>query len=161
MALRVRLKIGDVLEVPLEEGKVGYVQYIADDTSMLDSYVIRVFKGEHDPTKPPAVSDIVSGEVAFFAHVFLKLCIKYGNWKKVGNALAPGGIDVLFRGCWEYGNPEIKVSHRWYVWRINEPFRDIGALTPESEKAEIGSVLPPQSIVERMLTGGYTLGLPG
>ena len=161
MALRTRLKIGDVLEVPLNDGKVGYVQYIADDTSMLDSYVIRVFKGEHDPTKPPSVSEVVLGEVLFFAHVFLKLCIKYGNWKKMGNAPAPSKIDVLFRGCWDDGNPEIKVSHRWYVWRISEPFRDIGALTPEYVKAEIGSVLPPQSIVERMLTGGYTLGLPG
>lgn len=161
IAPRVRLKIGDVLQVPLEEGKAGYVQYVADDTSMLDSYVIRVFWGEHDPAKPPEVSEIVSGEVAFHAHVFLKLCIKYGFWKKVGNAPAPSKIDVLFRGCWDDGNPDVKVSRRWYVWRINEPFQEIGALIPKYEGAEIGSVLPPQSIVERMLTGKYTLGLPG
>jgi Immunity protein 26 len=161
MSTRVRLKIGDVLEVPLAEGKVGYVQYIADDTSMLDSYVIRVFHGEYDATKAPEASDVVSSDVAFYAHVFLKLCIKYGHWKKVGSAPVPGRIDVLFRGCWDYGNSDIKVSRRWYIWRINEPFRDIGALTLEYEKAEIGSVLPYLSIVERMLTGSYTLGLPG
>lgn len=79
----------------------------------------------------------------------------------MGNAPAQGRIDVLFRGCWDYGNPAVKISQRWYVWRINQPFKDIGALTPEYQKAEEGSVLPPQSIVERMLTGAYTLGLPG
>ena len=161
MALRVRLKFGDVFEVALAEGRVGYVQYVADDMSMLDSYVIRVFEGEEDPTQPPQISDIVLRKVSFYAHVFLKLCVKYGQWKKLGNAPAPDRVDVLFRGCWDLGNPEIKISHRWYVWRINEPFRDIGALTPRYQDAEIGSVLPPQSIVERMQTGTYVLGMPG
>lgn len=86
---RVRLKVGDILEVPLAEGKVGYVQDVADDASMLDSYVIGVFAGEHDPTKPPEVSDIASGNMTFFAHVFQKLCIKIWKLEESGQCSGP------------------------------------------------------------------------
>lgn len=160
MVLRPRLKFGDVFAVPLAEGRVGYVQYMADYVEMLNSYVIRAFEGTHDAANPPAFADIVSGKVSFHAHVFLKNCVKFGFWRKIGTASYPDKVDTLFRGCWDYGDPGVKISRRWYVWRINEPLRDIGALTPKYRGAEVGSVLPPQSIVERMLTGTYTLGLP-
>ena len=155
-----RLKIGDVFAVPLPNGTAGYVQYVADDASMLDSYVIRVFRGVYDLAGPPDIAEVVSLEVAFYAHVFLKVCVMHGFWKNIGNAPVPDRIEVLFRGCWDDGNPDVRVSRRWYVWRINEPFQEIGTLSPTYVKAEIGSVLPPQSIVERMVTGRYTLGQP-
>lgn len=161
MRRSVRIKLGDVFEVPLAEGKVGYVQYIADDSSMLDSYVIRAFRGFHPAFSPPSPEDLIAGEVHFYAHVFLKLCVKYGHWRKIGTAPLPERIDVLFRGSWDHGNPEVKVSKRWYIWRINEPLRDIGELRAEYQSAEIGCVLPYDAIAERLLTGSYAMVYPG
>lgn len=158
---RVRLKLGDVFEVPLSEGKVGYFQYISDDLTQLNSYVIRVFRAHYVSPIASAIEEIASGDVHFYAHVFLKVGLKFDFWKKIGNASPPAGVNVLFRGSDDYGNPEIKVSQRWYVWNINEPFRHVGVLTPEYQDAEIGSVKAPQDIIERMETGSYGYFYPG
>lgn len=161
MTTRVRLKLGDVFEVDLGDGKVGYFQYLADDESMLDSYVIRAFRELHEVGSSPAMADVVAGEVHFHAHVFLKVGLKLDLWRKVGHAPAPGRVDVLFRSTDDYGNPEIKVSHRWYVWRINEPVRHVGVLAPEHQHAEFGPVIAPAAIVTRMRTGSYGIVYPG
>lgn len=161
MAKGVRIRLGDVFEVPLADGSFGYVQYIADDTSMLDSYVIRAFRGCHPPSALPSLEELASHEVQFFAHVFLKLCVKFGHWKKIGTGPLPDKIDVMFRASWDDGNPDIKVSRRWYVWRANEPLRDVGELKAEYQNAEIGCVLPFDAIAERILTGAYVMVYPG
>jgi len=159
--IRAKLKLGDVFEVSLADGKVGFFQYIADDETQLDSNVIRIFRDKYDAGEFPVIPKIVSGNIHFNAHIFLKAGLKFGFWKKVGNAVFSEKIDLLFRNTNDYGTPEIKVSHRWYIWRINEPFRNVGVLRPEYQDAEIGVVLSPGDIIDRMKTGSYTFAYPG
>lgn len=76
-------------------------------------------------------------------------------WEKAGKAPVIGEVRVLFRDTNDYGNPEISVSQNWHVWRINEEFRRVGKLEGDNQKAEIGLVIAPDSIVHRMRTGEY------
>ena len=49
------------------------------------------------------------------------------------------------------GAEKIKVSENWYVWHINdEDFTRVGRLEGENRKAEIGVVVNPYDIVERI-----------
>lgn len=157
---RVVLKLGDIFEVPLGSGKKKYFQYIAIDESQLHSQVIRAFQRTYDVQESPRMNDIVRDEVAFYAHVFLKVGVKQGYWNKTGNVPFDGRIDVLFRGTNDAGNPEIKISEKWYVWRVNEPFVRVGKLVGDYRKAEIGVVVTPEDIVHRIKTGEYDFVYP-
>ena len=70
-------------------------------------------------------------------------------WKKVGNISDVGKIDdILFRGSSDSGSKvgeeNVKVSERWYVWRINDKdFTKVGKLKGENRKADIGIVVNP------------------
>jgi hypothetical protein len=161
MVKRIRKLLGDIFKVPLSNGKVGYVQFIAIDETMLGAHVIRAFQTRYDADDTPDLQSYVAAAyVQFFAHVFLDSALKFFAWEKVGNAPYPEHIDVLFRDSGDYGTPEIKTSHDWYVWRINEPQRAVGSLTPEYQNAEIGVVIAPQNIAGRMLTGSYPMVYP-
>ena len=78
---RIKPKYGDIFEVPLDEHRIGYVQYIADDESMLGSNVIRAFSELYDAKDPPNLSAITAGEIHFHAHVLLDAAIKFFSWK--------------------------------------------------------------------------------
>ena len=82
-----------------------------------------------------------------------------GCWEKVGNIADVGNFDeVLFRSSVD--NPQMKVSQNWWIWKINEEQKLIGKLEGENKKSEIGSVIPPDSIVHRMQTGKYDFVYP-
>ncbi|MDN5678715.1 MAG: hypothetical protein L0G73_09855, partial [Acinetobacter sp.] len=55
----------------------------------------------------------------------------------------------------------IKISHNWFVWHINDDkFSYVGNLKEENRKAEIGVVVNPFDIVERIKTGKYNFVYP-
>jgi hypothetical protein len=159
--LREQFRIGDVFEVTLDNGKVGYFQYIAVDATQLSSAVIRAFAGTYDADSPPKVEDVFASAVGFHAHVFLKAGRTLNLWRKVGSAPAPHSIDVIFRNSGDYGDPSVKLSQDWYVWRINEPAKRVGRLPQHLHSAEIGVVKAPQMIAERIRTGSYGGVYPG
>jgi hypothetical protein len=158
---RRRIIKGDVFSVKFEDGTVKYFQYVADDTTQLNSSVIRAFKHRYRADEVVDIKKIVKGEVEFFAHVFLRVGLKLGYWDKVGHASEVGKVDVWFRDSEDYGNPEVKRSEKWYVWKINEPFMDIGKLEGKYRDAEIGVVVAPENIVQRIRTGKYSFKYPG
>jgi hypothetical protein len=132
--------------------------------SQLNSDVIRAFRTEYYADEALAVDDIVSGEVDFYAHCIVPLGVKLGLWSKVGRASDVGPLDALFRDTNDspcQPGEQVLVSHRWYVWRINEEFRRVGELKGENRKAEIGVVVNPYDIVHRMKTGAYGFFYPG
>lgn len=161
MTKRVRRNLGDIFSVPLEDGKTGYVQYLANDTTMLGGDVLRVFETHYDVSDVPALAEIIAGPVQFYTHVFLNAALKFFEWEKVGSAKFPDRVDVLFRSSADNGNPDMRVSKKWYIWKINEPQKFIGTLSPEYQSAEIGMVMAPQNIANRMLTGSYGIVYPG
>jgi Immunity protein 26 len=149
-------KIGDVFSVKIDENYKKYFQLIAFDLTQLNSDVIRAFKKVFQNNENPDLFEIITSEIEFYAHCVTKIGIKMGYWEKVGNITEIGEIDhILFRDSGDYGNPEIRTSEDWWVWKINEQQRRVGKLIGENQKSEIGLVINPESIIYRMRTGGY------
>lgn len=153
---RANTKIGDVFSVKIDNNSKKYLQYIVSDLTQLNSDVIRAFKKTYPTDANPDLSEIVKGEVEFYAHCVTKWGIKLGYWEKVGNIADIGKTEhILFRDTGDYGNPQINVSQDWWIWKINEEQKRVGKLEGENRKAEIGLVINPESIVHRMRTGEY------
>ena len=82
-------------------------------------------------------------------------------WEKVGNSADIGEIDrILFRDSNDYGDSNIRVSERWWVWNINSPQKYVGKLEKENLLAEIGIVVNPMDLLDRMRTGKYNFKYP-
>jgi hypothetical protein len=140
---------------------VKYIQYIASDLTQLNSDVVRAFKREFFFDENPSLPEVVNGEVDFYAHCVTKLGVLQGVWEKVGNIQQVGNVnDILFRSSGDYGNPAIKISHNWWLWTINNSQVRIGTLEGDNQKAEIGTVVPPKSIIYRMKNGKYPFSYP-
>lgn len=165
MKKRVVTKIGDIFSVRINEKNRKYFQLIAFDLTQLNSDVIRAFKKEYPIYVDPNLDELVKGEVEFYAHCVTKWGVKLGYWEKVGKSDDVGRLDhILFRATEDYGHKEgdspIRVSNRWYVWRIGGEFIDVGTLKGEHRKAEIGIVVTPYDVVDRMKTGKYSFFYP-
>lgn len=160
MKKRVITKIGDIFSAQISDKSKKFIQLIASDISQLNSDVIRAFEKEYPLNASPDVEEIAKGEVDFYAHCVTKWGIKLGYWEKVGNISDVGNLDhILFRDTNDYGEKEvIKISHKWYIWRIGDlDFTRVGKLEGENRNAEIGLVINPASIVQRLQTGEYNL----
>jgi hypothetical protein len=157
--MAIRIKIGDIFEVKMDEGSKKFFQYVANDITMLNSSVIKVFKNIYRNDDALDLEEVVKDEVDFYAHVFLRNGLKQGYWNKVGHIEEVGKIEVLFRNTDDYGK-EVKVSENWYVWKINEPFIKVGKLEGKNKIAEIGVVKNAGDIVCRMRTGKYDFVYP-
>jgi hypothetical protein len=162
---RVVTKIGNVFEVKLDDNNKKYFQYVANDLTQLNSDVIKAFKKLYPINENPDLSLVVKDEIEFYAHCVTSLGIKLGVWEKVGKTAIDGDLDVLFRGSRDsgikLGDEPVKISEKWYIWKINEDFKYVGKLEGENKKAEIGVVVNPFDIVHRMRTGKYDFVYPG
>ena len=164
--MRVSTKIGDVFSVKIDENNKKYFQLIAYDLTVLNSDVIRAFRQVYPISANPNLSEIVNGEIEFYAHYVTKLGVKINLWEKVGSIKEVGYLNhILFRNTNDYGElvdgKPIKISEKWYVWHINdENFTRVGKLTSENRKAEIGVIVNPYDIVERIKTGKYSFFYP-
>lgn len=162
---RVYTKIGDVFSVELDYGSKKYFQLIAYDKTQLNSDVIRAFKTVYPCGFKPNLLDIVNDDIDFYAHCVTKFGVKMRLWEKIGNIVEVGDFSkILFRDTSDYGVAKdeeiIKLSHNWYIWHINEEFTDVGNLEGENRKAEIGVIINPYSIVNRIKTGFYDFIYP-
>lgn len=167
MMKQVRTRIGNVFCVKVSEYAKRYFQFIALDLTQLNSDVIRVFKKVYDMDAAPSLSEIISDDVDFYAHCVVKFGVKYSLWEKVGYIADVGDTNLaLFRGTTDVftkiGEEMVKVSHNWHVWHINDDdFTWVGDLKGENRKADIGAVVTPHDIVDRIKTGKYQFAYPG
>jgi len=154
-------KIGDIFSAKIDENSKKYLQYIISDITQLNSDVIRAFKKTYPLDANPDLSEIVKDEVDFYAHCVTKFGINFGCWEKIGNIGNIGRIDnILFRYSDDYGHKigeePIKISNKWYVWRINDKtFTCVGKLEGENRKAFIGIVINPFGIIELLKGNKY------
>lgn len=158
MTKRVKsTKVGDVFEVPISSTQKRYIQYIVSDLTQLNSDVIRAFKKVYDISDKPSLFNILSDDVDFFMHTTTKLGIKMELWSLYGNSDEKGDYrHVVFRDSYDLGNPQIKISERWFVWHINdEEFEYVGKITGEYRKSEMGLVFSPRGVVERLKGENY------
>ena len=164
---KTNTKIGDVFSVKINENSKKYFQLVAFDLRQLNSDVIRAFEKSYRLNENPDLAEIVNDEIDFYAHCVTKFGIKMGLWEVIGNTTKIGNTDnILFRGTSDYGTrpglDPIKVSHNWHVWKINDKhFTDVGKLEGENLRAEIGIVVTPIDIVDRLRTGKYNFVYPG
>ncbi|MBN2777381.1 MAG: hypothetical protein JXR36_07050 [Bacteroidales bacterium] len=157
--MRIYTKIGDVFLVVIDDKTKKYFQYIERDLTQLNSDVIRVFKAVYPIIDNPDLFEIVGGEVDFYAHCITKLGLKMKYWEKVGNIKDVGNVEnILFMSSGD--NPQTKISNNWWVWKINEEQKHVEKMEGENRNAEIGSVIPPDSIVHRMRTGKFDFVYP-
>lgn len=162
---RISIKLGDIFSVNLTNGK-KYFQYVADDLTQLNSNVIRAFKRVYPLNQYPELSEITQDQCDFHAHCIIKFGLKLGLWEKVGNYDREVRIeDIWFRNTNDYGtkagNTPVKLSTNWYVWKINDKnFTKVGRLEGNYRNAEIGIVVIPQDIVDRMQDGHYHFAYP-
>ncbi len=157
---RVITKIGDVFMAQLDGNGKKYFQYIANDLTMLNSSVIRTFRKRYPADAKPDLQEVVADEVDFYAHVVIKWGIKMSLWEKAGKVPFSGKLDVLFRDSQDYGSG-LGTSYNWLIWKVNEEQKYVGKLGGEHQRAEIGVVVAPVDIVERMRTGKYRYVHPG
>lgn len=160
MAKRIVTKIGDVFLAKFENCQ-KYFQYIADDMTQLNSRVIRVFKKEYPLGDSPDLAEVVNGEIDFHVHVIIKFGIQMNLWKKAGKAPVNEKVNVLFRRSKDHGENKNPVSYKWEVWKINKDFKYVGELKGENRNADIGVIMPPSQVYERMKTGKYSFYYPG
>ncbi|MBX2924514.1 MAG: hypothetical protein KF746_20100 [Chitinophagaceae bacterium] len=107
----------------------------------------------------------MSGEVEFYAHCVTKLGLKMKFWEKVGDTKEVGDTKhILFKNTEDYGSKAgeepIKISKKWYVWRINEKFVDVGKLEGENRKSYMGLVVNPLGIIELLKGNKYPINYP-
>lgn len=155
-----RYNIGDIYVVNLSGGKKKYFQHIANDIEQLDSNVIKAFKSEYNAEDNPLLEELAMDEVDFYIHIILKIGLKLKRWEKVGKAKVVGSCDIFFKSTNDYGNPEIKVSKDWWVWKLNGEKKYVGKLTGKYKEAEIGVVVNPDDVLERMETGKFSFFYP-
>lgn len=95
-----------------------------------------------------------------------KLGVKMNVWEKVGLTKDVGvRSEILFRGSDDSGSlvggEPVRVSDNWYVWRIGDPeFTYVGKLEGANRAAELGTVVNPYDVIERMKTGEYSFVYP-
>ena len=163
---RISTKIGDVFSVEIDENNNKYFQLVAFDLTQLNSDVIRAFRNFYPTGISPVLSEIVNGEVDFYAHCVTKFGLKMNLWDKIGNISEIGDVNnILFRGTKDYGlkvdDELIRTTDNWYIWRINdEKFTRVGELQGKNKEAEIGLIVNPYDIVERIKTGKYSFFYP-
>jgi hypothetical protein len=158
--LKVRTKIGDIFAVR-QDASMKYFQYVADDSTQLNSEVIRAFKSTYPIDASADLTDIVAGEIDFYAHVVIAWGIRKHLWEKVGNVPFTGKLTALFRRSSDYGDRSVRTSSNWYVWRVNEEFQPVSKLEADHRKADIGIVVTPEDVIDRRRTGEYHFSYPG
>ncbi len=152
-------KMGDIFIVNIGNNMNKYFQYIANDRTQLGSDVIRVFKTIYPNEIFIDVENIVGDDIDFYAHVVLEWGVRMKLWKKIGSTKNIGDLDIFFRDTNDYGvrsgEKPIAISENWKIWKINEPFISVGRLEGDNRKADIGIVVTPADVLERMQTGKY------
>lgn len=153
---RVYMRIGDIFCVNIDNEYKQYFQYIAVDTTQLNSRVIRVFNTKYPLSLDVNVENVINDKVSFYCHTFITIGIEQGYWYKVGKNKDIGNTEDLYFKNITYGNfNDIKISDRWEIWQINHPFIFTGKLPITKRCYELGDIFPPIDIYTRIKTGKY------
>ena len=158
MGKRIVTKIGDIFCVEIGDGYKCYFQYVANDTTVLNSSVIRVFSKHYPIEYVPVFDEIVNDEVYFYAHTSLRFGIVYNAWYKVGRHQNIGNPEAIcFRWVSEIDTSGITKSYNWSIWKINQEQEFIGKISQEHAHIDWGVVLSYKDIVNKIKTGKFLL----
>ncbi len=107
----------------------------------------------------PNMDEIVQDEVYFYAHGILSRGIRAGSWYKVGKNADVGDVNkIMFRDTEDSLSISFcRKSSKWYVWHIGGPTSDIGRLTKETRKIDLGYIWNNTNIIAKIKTGKFLL----
>ena len=91
MKKRTVVRVGDVFCVEIDNSYKVYFQFLVRDLQVLNSEVIRVFRKRWPIESNPTIEEIVSDEVGFYTHAFIRVGINKNSWYKVGPSKDFGG----------------------------------------------------------------------
>ena len=152
MKKRIITKIGDVFCIAIDGKYKKYLQYIVNDLTQLNSDVVRVFKELYPIEVEPELSEVIKGDVDFYAHCVVSAGIKRELWEKVGNVKDVGETKhILFKIKKDFSSSEKQDD--WEIWNVNEEPLRIRVQDEAFKQAYLGLVFQPERIVYRMKTG--------
>jgi hypothetical protein len=157
---RFSLKLGDIFSVTLENGLKRYFQYIGDDITQLNSEVVRVFKRSYALDEKPDCADVVADYVDFYAHVVCKIGVHFKVWTKEGNCRDIAREPIYFRQSDESGNLSMSISKNWSIWEMGQEMQYVGKLSKKYKNMDLGIVVNPYDIKDRMTMGEYNFVYP-
>ena len=132
------------------------MQYLPDDSSCLHANVIRIFDYVTEENREIDIQVITTKPVACYGHVILKEGIKLGAWSKIGHILLEATLELpTFRLTNEVG---LEKSYDWFIWKVGEDHITIGELTDKYRHLDIGTVVHPLELRDKVITGkdGFT-----
>ncbi|MCC6604820.1 MAG: immunity 26/phosphotriesterase HocA family protein [Anaerolineae bacterium] len=148
--IRKTLKVGDIFEIPLSDGRKACGQYVRADKD--NGPVIRIFDLiTKDDMK---IDEIVNAPVMFPPIVVgLKAAIKSGLWTIIGNLPVTDFVPPNFISAM-YNSISDKVG-MWYLWDgIESKFIPIGNKLPEEYRGlEQLVVWAAEDVTKRIETG--------
>lgn len=82
MSKRVKISLGDIVCIPIDDERVGYAQIVAAEPY---TYYFAAFERAYPRSNPPDIDDLVTDRVALLG-IIMTTRIKSGDWPIVGNA---------------------------------------------------------------------------
>lgn len=169
MAKRIVTKIGDVFCIEIDNLHKRFFQYICNDLSCMNSSVIRVFRERYPMEYKPVLSEIIKGNIEFYAHTVLKPGIEDGVWYKIGkiNSTDTNIQNIIWGTTDKYKivdcrtTIEINPMQNWTIWQTNGNRIFIGSVPLHYyNQLENGMVKNNIDIVRRVRLGYYTYTSP-
>ena len=142
---QVTLKVGDLFEIPLRDGRRAYGQYLHWGKL---GYLIRVF--DAISTEEMRVELLKTASQLFPpVYVGLRPAIRCGRWRLLGNIPVQGFVHPVFRST---NGLEPGTYHDWHIWDGDtEVF--VGELQPEHLELEFECSWGTDLLEQRIMTG--------
>lgn len=147
---------GDIFEVPLNNGKKGYFQFLYKDDYYMAGHVIRAFQYYIKQEQNIKVETLTNYSIKFIAHTRVFQGLIDGLWNKVGNIPIESDFEQpVFRQTNDT-YAKVKKSNNWFIWQFTPDNRtNIGELTDEFKNLPVSGILPPFAIVKWLETGWH------
>lgn len=148
MSRQASVKIGDIFEIPLGNGKKSFGQFMLMDTF---GPIIKVFDLTVSEGEVINIDEILKSDVLFYTYTGLYAAIRNKMWKIIGHLsiddfVFPGFLSTL-------NNPETNMATTWYLWNGANNIR-LGDKVPEELKnKEFLAVYSPGDVAKRIENG--------
>ena len=156
-----KISSGDVFEVPLNNNRKGYFQFLFKDDFHLAGHLIRAFDLIVENTINPELIDIISSNVKFHSNTRVLQGLRDKLWNKIGNVELPADFEKPYLKYTTDNCMGIEVSENWTIVQAGTDFRKfIGKLDNVTRKLDDSGVFPPFAIVQWLETGWHGFKKP-
>ena len=134
------------------------MQHVANDATQLGSAVVLVVRKKYSPNATFAFEQEWVRD-GFFAHVFLRAGKTLHIWEHLqwARPVVEEPIPVTWAIC-NIKDMQLDTSRHWNLWRTNGEMHAPSG--QELTNAELGLVISPAQIVQRIVHGAYSIRYP-